>query len=280
MSDQIQVASTTDDLSKVREAAGLPGELTEQEKQDQADRREAEEIRVQRLEDGSAATDSKNFNKRYNKLFHQKHAAEEERDKWRAKAEEYERRLSTNGQAREQASEQQPAEPRQQPPESEPQPEQPTEPVIADPVHARHVAAFRERLAQNPEKKQALEQAMQQAYSQQLDFPPIAVIAAAEMPNGEDVMLHVLQNPNIANALNKMNGPAVVQEIQRISAGLQFHPPARTQAPVASKAPAPIRPLSGHSTRQPLSLDEPDISQAEFRRIRDQQEKQWRRGVR
>ena len=78
---ELIAASTTDPLSAVRETVGLPAEPTEDEK------READEMQTERRENGHRDPEqSAHYQKRFNKIFAQKSAAER-----RAEAAEWER---------------------------------------------------------------------------------------------------------------------------------------------------------------------------------------------
>jgi hypothetical protein len=97
-------------------------------------------------------------------------------------------------------------------------------------------------------------------------------------PNSVEVAMHLLENPTVMERIARLSPSEVQWELARLSGRLEAN--GHSRPAVISKAPPPITPLSGHPTRQPRSLDDPNISQADFRRIRDQQEREWKRGVR
>jgi hypothetical protein len=267
MPGQIQVASTTDDFGKVRAAAGLPEHLIPEEQAEQ------QEMERQRTENGNQDL-SRRAQKRFDKVVGERYAAEQraeqaerERDELRQRLQQYEGQSNGNTS--------QPAEqyergrqntnghfpPLQQVPEqsaneAQPPAEQPTEPPEMPPEHARHVAEFRRQLDADPEKAAALRDAIKQAKEQGLDTHAIAIPAAVECPNGPDVLLYVFKNRSVIDDLNQMRPEEVVGDIRRISAGLSFQPVRTPPAPVVSKAPEPVRPLGGHSTRQPVDLND------------------------
>lgn len=110
---------------------------------------------------------------------------------------------------------------------------------------------------------------------------PIGVqMAILEMDNGPEMAYFLGTHPQVCKDLMKMSEARAVAEIGRLSARLEV--PAEKEEreeqkrgpdrqPVVSKAPAPIRQLSGHATKSSVPLDQLDYS--EFRKIRDQQEK-------
>jgi hypothetical protein len=106
------------------------------------------------------------------------------------------------------------------------------------------------------------------------------------------IITHFLKtNPEVAMAVNAMPPAQAVAELKRMNSDFEAgfnnrmeeaeepepeHHTSRAAA-TASRAPAPIKPLSGGGTRSSVPLDE--MSYGEFRRVRDAQERNWRRGV-
>ena len=119
---------------------------------------------------------------------------------------------------------------------------------------------------------------------QNIDIPQGVQLAILEMENGPDVAYFLGLHPQVCRDLNAMSQPRAIVEIARISAKLEG--PAEKQenenqrgqksgpdqVPVTSRAPAPIKPLSGHATKSTVSLDQLDY--AEYRKVRDKQEKE------
>src|SRR5215469_17029480 len=120
---------------------------------------------------------------------------------------------------------------------------------------------------------------------QNIDIPQGVQMAILEMENGPDVAYFLGKNPQVVKSLNKMSVPTAMAEIGRISARLEGPQDKEKESnqerkinsgpdrePIVSRAPAPIKPLSGHATKSSVPIDE--MSYSDYRRIRDQQEKQ------
>ena len=119
---------------------------------------------------------------------------------------------------------------------------------------------------------------------QNIDIPQGVQLAILEMDNGPEVAYFLGLHPQVCKDLNAMSQPRAIVEIAKISARLEG--PAEKQknenqrgqnsgpdkVAVTSRAPAPIKPLSGHSTKSTVSLDQLDY--AEYRKVRDKQEKE------
>jgi hypothetical protein len=102
-------------------------------------------------------------------------------------------------------------------------------------------------------------------------------------------------NPHVAAALNAMPAGQVLAELKRMNADFEAaftnnYRPEETEEPEpghrtsraaagASRAPAPIKPISGNGVRPPIDLNDPNVPYREWRAVRDKQEKAWRRGV-
>jgi hypothetical protein len=118
---------------------------------------------------------------------------------------------------------------------------------------------------------------------QNIDIPTGVQMAILEMDNGPEVAYFLGTHPQICKDLNNMSVARAVAEIGKVSARLEGpqEEKQKTQErgpgngpdrqPVTSRAPAPIKPLTGHATRSSVPLDQMDYS--EYRRVRDQQEK-------
>jgi hypothetical protein len=95
-----------------------------------------------------------------------------------------------------------------------------------------------------------------------------------------DVVYFIASHPETAKELWNMSQAKAIAEVGRIAAKLEAPPIEETtnerktgpdKLPVSS-APPPIKPLSGHSTRSSVRMD--DLDYAEYRKIRDKQEKE------
>lgn len=96
-----------------------------------------------------------------------------------------------------------------------------------------------------------------------------------------DVVYFIAKHPEVAKDLWEMSPAKAIAEVGRIAAKLEApakeEPPSTVRKgpdklPVTS-APPPIKGLSGHSTKSAVSLDDPDISYADWRKMRDEQAK-------
>jgi hypothetical protein len=98
--------------------------------------------------------------------------------------------------------------------------------------------------------------------------------ATMEVPNPGELTYHLLSHPDVVRKLNEMTPRQAFIEVIGESGRLEK---TATPKPISS-APAPIAPLGGYSTKSSVPLDQ--MEYREFRRVRDQQEKEWRGGVR
>lgn len=111
---------------------------------------------------------------------------------------------------------------------------------------------------------------------QDLTLPPGVGETILQMENGPEVAYYFGKHPDAAKRLNQMNPYSAIAEVGRIAATLGRdeainNPGFRTDKIPTSNAPAPIKPLTGHSTKSTKSLDELDYQ--EYRKARDQQER-------
>jgi len=85
-----------------------------------------------------------------------------------------------------------------------------------------------------------------------------------ELPNGVEVFRHIMLTPDVAKHLEGMSRRAAVLELGRLSARLDRR--------LVSKAPAPIRPVTGGINRSSVPLDQLD-DMSEYKRRRAAGEK-------
>lgn len=103
--------------------------------------------------------------------------------------------------------------------------------------------------------------------------------ALLELENGPAIVYLIASDRKLMQSLMGMSEARAIAEVGRMAARLEKEPanepePQRKgpdRLPVSS-APEPIRPLSGHSTRSTVNLDQLDY--AEYRKIRDRQDKE------
>src|SRR5215472_11311098 len=95
-----------------------------------------------------------------------------------------------------------------------------------------------------------------------MDIPQGVQMAILEMENGPEVAYFLGKNPQVVKSLNKMSVPTAMAEIGRISSRLEGPQEKEKEnyqerqnsrgpdrEPIVSRAPAPIKPLSGHATK-------------------------------
>jgi hypothetical protein len=75
-----------------------------------------------------------------------------------------------------------------------------------------------------------------------------------ELPNGPDVWRHIVKDTEISKRLNQMSPSQRTLELGRISAKLEGNRPR-----IVSKAPPPIHPVGGSSTKSSVPLDKADM---------------------
>jgi|SRR5690348_4822555 len=95
-------------------------------------------------------------------------------------------------------------------------------------------------------------------------IPQSAQFAVMESPNGADVAYYLGKHPEVCDELGKLSDVGVMLKIGQISASLLPKP--ATQR--ASKAPAPVQPLTGNQAR-PTQVEPWEMDYQEYRRLRD-----------
>lgn len=94
---------------------------------------------------------------------------------------------------------------------------------------------------------------------------PTFLQAVTELPDAHKLLHHLGNNPDEAARINSLPPMKMAMELAKIEA--QLNTP---KIKPVSKAPAPITPVSGNGGNSG-DLSDPDMSMAEFRRIRDKQ---------
>ena len=117
----------------------------------------------------------------------------------------------------------------------------------------------------------------------EISIPVVAGNAIKQLENGPAVVWFLATNPKDAKKLSEMPPVLAVAEIGRIAARLEKMQPEENaqsngkgpdKAPiVSSNAPKPITPLRGGQLRATRDLNDPNLSYDEYRKIRDEQEK-------
>lgn len=112
-----------------------------------------------------------------------------------------------------------------------------------------------------------------------VEIPKSVELAIPHLKNGAAVAYHLGKNPDLAAQLMDMDPLQAVAEVGAISRELLAK---STGAPAPDKKPerrasAPIQPVPAGSSKASLRLDDPNLSQADYNRIRDEQERARRK---
>jgi len=311
MGSDITVSSTSDNLAQVREAAGFSPESTPEEQAEQ------QEISQARIDNGNRSSIEK-MQLRIDRITGQRYeqerraeAAERERNELRQRLEQMES-AQTNGHLdralaaeyraaeleerlrayeqygsdayanappatpEEQSVEQIPAE-QVPPPPPEQQPQQQAPPTEEQRRQQQRQQRFLELLDKRPDAEELVKRFVSIPVSPELERALSQAIL--NTPNSVEVAMHLVENFDVMQKISKLSPDQAQWELARLSGRLEANN-SQPRPVVISKAPPPIPALSGHPMRQSLGIDDPNISQSEFRKIRDQQERDWRRGVR
>jgi hypothetical protein len=95
-----------------------------------------------------------------------------------------------------------------------------------------------------------------------------AVMLEMEPGEPERLAVYLLQNPQEVEKLDGMKSPAAVSTyLGKISARLEASQ-AKPAVPL-SKAPQPIKPLTGHGVRSAQSIEDPELPYQEFKKLRE-----------
>ena len=145
--------------------------------------------------------------------------------------------------------------------------------------------AIAESYNEKVEEFKASHEDWDEVVGQPIDLPAGVGPAILELDNGPEVAYYLGKNLAVAKKLNTMSPFLAVAEVGRIAARLeksQETPEAPTnnittrspdKAPIVSKAPTPIKPLTGHAVRATRDLSDPNLSYEEYRKLRDEQAK-------
>lgn len=96
--------------------------------------------------------------------------------------------------------------------------------------------------------------------------PNSVVVTAYELENGPDLAYHLAKNPEICDELMKMSPVRAAAYAAQIAASLESGAP---KPKPTSRAPKPIKPVAGGSTRSSVPLDQLDYQA--YRKARDAQ---------
>lgn len=118
----------------------------------------------------------------------------------------------------------------------------------------------------------------------EISIPVVAGNAIKQLENGPEVVYYLATHPEEAKELGDMPPVLAVAAIGRLSAALEKPSQSETptnnvtsrapdRQPVTSKAPPPIKGLSGHAVRSTKDLSDPNMPYDEWRKIRDAEQK-------
>ena len=141
--------------------------------------------------------------------------------------------------------------------------------------HEHYVRAQRVLDYYGPETYQKMATPGFEAMKAGLDINPGLVPEIAELENSGEVVLELLKDPRSIAWLNEQLPGEAKQAIQKISNWVARRASRAQEEPdeekPRSRAPAPIRPLGGSSTKSHVPPDE--MSYQDYRKFRDKQEK-------
>jgi hypothetical protein len=294
MGDQLQAASTTDKLEDVRAALGLPAEPTPEEKAEQ------QEMERERSENGHRdPQQSANFQRRFNKIYAQKsaaerraEAAESERDELRSRLEQldrdvnapldralvaearlaeleaqlrsYEQNGANGGYANAPPAGEQPAPeelPIHEAPPANEQPEQHAPPQNERQLRQQaHQKRFLDMVNSRPDADQLIERFVKIPVSPELE--KVLSKAMLNTPNSAELAMHLLETPEAMERIARLSPSEAQWELARLSGRLEGAN-GQPRAVAVSHAPPPIRPLSGSAKTEPK--DPGQMSLPEYR---------------
>jgi hypothetical protein len=130
-------------------------------------------------------------------------------------------------------------------------------------AHNQRMAAIRRA---DPEAAAAVDRAGQ------LPINHAVSLAVIEQENSEALVIHFAKNPQILEELNQLPPIAAMARVGRLSEQLASKAESKRY-----RAPAPISPVGGSSSRTGISLDDPSVSIHTFMRERNRQERDRKR---
>jgi hypothetical protein len=99
------------------------------------------------------------------------------------------------------------------------------------------------------------------------EFSRDMVAATLHAEKGPELRYYLAKNPEVSAKLAKMGGYDMAIELGRIEATKLVKPKAAS----VTKAPAPVPKIAGTDSKSPLKIDDPKISDAQFRKMRERQ---------
>ena len=100
-----------------------------------------------------------------------------------------------------------------------------------------------------------------------LQFSPEMAAATLHAEKGPELRYYLAKNPEVSAKLAKMGGYDMAIELGRIEATKLVKPKAAS----VTTAPKPVPKIAGTDSKSPLKIDDPKISDAQFRKMRERQ---------
>jgi hypothetical protein len=101
----------------------------------------------------------------------------------------------------------------------------------------------------------------------------LEIMMENDLQNPEDIAYYLARNTRECINIGRMTpikaSRALTQLETKIQAELETNPPIEPKPKPASKAPPPVKPITGQGTTHKLPLDHPDVSEEEYRQRRE-----------
>jgi hypothetical protein len=145
-------------------------------------------------------------------------------------------------------------------------------------VHPEHPHYARMQEALSFYGADRIRQIVQPVLEAGVDIPPGVANLIADLPNSAEVLFFLCGDPFMKDSLVELNSMTKAQAQRTLrdwsNAVTQLAEERETQPTTRrSNAPPPIRPISGSSTKSHVSIDDPNLSFQDYRKIRDKQDK-------
>jgi hypothetical protein len=172
-------------------------------------------------------------------------------------------------------------EPEKRPEAPRPDPAQVQREAMDREVHARFSRDFEAALPKGSADRQQLEEAARQTEAEVGGIHPGVARMVMAMPNSVDVYAHLCTHPYDLQILNasrsEVEALANVRYMSGVLRGMAQNQNAAPSArPRVNRPPEPVKPSRGGAPASSPSLEESDYQT--FKRVREQQEKSYRRG--
>jgi len=139
-----------------------------------------------------------------------------------------------------------------------------SEKVVQREREARLQAEYQEREAEFSETVDDFHTAV---YSDSLNISPAMAAATQAAEKGPQLRYYLAKNPEVAAKLSKMAPFDMAMELGQIQATKLV----KAKPPSVTTAPKPVPKIEGTESRSPIRIDDPKISDAQFRKLREKQ---------